>query len=476
MSGAPNDVAARLESLVGISAECSKVASTEGYSIDGVVPPAVAKPASAEQAAEIIRFAGKENLAVIPSGARTKLALGSTPTRYDIALDISGLNQIAHYDPADLTVSVDAGMPIAQLNAALFEHNQFIPLLVPYYSVATIGGTIASGIDSPLRNAYGTARDFLLGAEFIDGTGALVKSGGRVVKNVSGYDLHKLLIGSLGTLGIITRLNFRTFPAPLAPRGFLASFPTYEAALATRQKIATSPLTPLTLDVLNPNAAKIFAERTPGTPELQIFAAERTSSTASPLPGPGNWFHPAEWQLCAGFAGSPSVRSRYAHDLTRFAEQSRATDISILDDATRPSIWGRLRESLSLFRESSSRATILRLSISPTHHPQAIGVLQSIAEAAAIPVALVARASGTLYIAAVPDLSANASEFAELLVREVVSLRRSLDGRASLLFVPAAIKAQLHSALNSQTHSDQILNRSLKSAFDPQNILAPGRF
>src|SRR5262249_8372039 len=148
-------------------------------------------------------------------------------------------------------------------------------LLSPYYSTSTIGGTIASGLDSPLRQFYGTARDFLLGAEFIDGTGALVKSGGRVVKNVTGYDLHKLLIGSLGNLAVITRLNFRTFPAPIAgSRGFVASFASHEAAIALRRKISESPLTPLTLDLLNPTAAQILATRTPRTPEVPVFAGE----------------------------------------------------------------------------------------------------------------------------------------------------------------------------------------------------------
>src|SRR5207253_6268896 len=111
-------------------------------------------------------------------------------------------------------------------------HNHFLPLLVPWYSLSTVGGAIASGIDSPLRQSYGTARDFLIGAEFIDGTGKLCKSGGRVVKNVTGYDLHKLLIGSLGTLAVITRLNFRTFPAAPSSRDFVVSFPAPETALA----------------------------------------------------------------------------------------------------------------------------------------------------------------------------------------------------------------------------------------------------
>jgi glycolate oxidase FAD binding subunit len=478
MTALTNNIGAQLESLLGASVDFPESANRQPYAIDGVVPSVVARPASTEQAAEIVRFAAREKLAVIPVGARTKLLVGAPPTHYDIALDMSAINQIAHYDPADLTVGVDAGMPVAKFNAALLRHKQFIPLLVPYYSQSTVGGTIACGLDSPLRNAYGTARDFLLGAEFIDGTGALVKSGGRVVKNVSGYDLHKLLIGSLGTLAVITRLNFRTFPMPLAPRGFLASFASHEAALHARQEITESPLTPLTLDVFNPAVAKIFANRTPSAPESAIFAGESNTTAAVALPLPGQWFRPTEWQLCAGFAGTTEVLDRYTRDLTRVAEQSGVVSISTLDDATRPSIWGRLREALPLFREASPSATILKLDTLPTHHAQAITILESVANAAGLPVALIARASGTLYVSLLPDLDAATNASAKslaLLAREVIALARNLDGRASLLFAPPTIKLQFAASLSSHVDSDQTLMRRLKSAFDPQNIFAPGR-
>ena len=98
-----------------------------------------------------------------------------------------------------------------------------MPLAVPFLDRTTVGGTIASGVDSPLRQSYGTARDYILGMEFVTGEGIVAKSGGRVVKNVTGYDMHKLMIGSLGTLGVITKINLRTFPRPLHTRGFIAA-------------------------------------------------------------------------------------------------------------------------------------------------------------------------------------------------------------------------------------------------------------
>lgn len=492
MSATSTHFAARLAGSIGPSRISTDVAARGNYSADEILPIAVAKPASAEEVAEIVRFAALEKLAIIPCGNRTKLGIGAPPSRYDIALDLSGLNQISHYDPGDLTLSVDAGMPLAKLNAALLEHKQFLPLLVPWYSLATIGGTIASGIDSPLRQFYGTARDFLIGAEFVDGTGNLCKSGGRVVKNVTGYDLHKLLIGSLGSLAVITRLNFRTFPAPIAgSRGFVASFPDAEGALALRRAIADSSLTPLTLDVVSPELAQIFATQTPATPETVVFAGENRSADHVSLPPIGDWFNPREWQLCAAFAGTSEVLDRNARELTLLAEKYRARSTSILGDTTRPAVWGRLRETLSMLLEVSPAPTIFKLIILPSQHSTLFSKLREIAERSSLPHAFIARAGGTIYFALLPA-TANEDTLARLsqTVAQIFELISASDGRASLLFAPRALKertdlwskhpvapasSRLPARSRPEMISDVALMRRLKTAFDPQNIFAPGR-
>jgi glycolate oxidase FAD binding subunit len=465
------NLARALESLLGASRVISDPAACGTYAIDELIPSVIAKPSSAEEAAEVVPFAVRENLALIPCGARTKLRLGPPPTRYDIALDMTALNKIPHYDPADLTLSVEAGVPIAKLNATLVEHHQFLPLLVPWYSLTTIGGTIASGVDSPLRQFYGTARDFLIGAEFIDGTGKLCKSGGRVVKNVTGYDLHKLLIGSLGTLAVITRLNFRTFPASITgSRGFVASFPTAEGAIALRRAIAQSPLTPLTLDIVSPGLAQIFAQRTPSVLETAVFAGENRNASSSSLPRIGDWFHPNDWQLCAALAGPPEVLARYTGELTRFAAEAHATSTTFLDDTTRPAVWGRLRESLSMLLDSSPAATIFKLNVLPSNYAALFANLQDIATRASLPHALVERAGGTIYFALLPA-SANEESIARLgqATTQVFKSVSAAGGDATLLFAPPALKHLLGS-------TGDFASSRLKSAFDPQDIFAPGRF
>jgi FAD/FMN-containing dehydrogenase len=469
---------ANLASILGPSRVLTDPVPCAAYAVDETIPAAVAKPASAEEVTEIVRLAAFEKVALIPCGNRTKLGIGMPPSRYEIALDMTALDKIAHYDPGDLTLSVDAGLPVAKLNAALLEHKQFLPLLVPWYSRSTIGGTIASGIDSPLRQFYGTARDFLIGAAFVDGTGKLCKSGGRVVKNVTGYDLHKFLISSLGTLAIITRLNFRTFPAPLASRGFVASFQNAEGALALRHAIAESSLTPLTLDIVSPELAQLFATQTPQTPEAAVFAGEKQSADESFLPPIGDWFRPSEWQLCAAFAGFPEVLARYQRDLMRLATNASAISTKFLDDTTRPSLWGRLRESLSMLLEASPAAVIFKISILPIHHAALFASLRQIADRAALPHALVARAGGTIYFALLP--ASTNDDNTTLLAQTATQISDSLSasngpapanrGHATLLFAPPALK---HAFCVQDVSA---AGRRLKSAFDPQDIFAPGRF
>src|SRR5271165_2751768 len=256
---ATTHIGARLETALGNSRVVLHDEELREYAVDGVMPGAIVRPAYAAEVGELVRFAASEGLSAIASGSRSKLNLGMPPTRYDIAVDMRGIQQVAHYDAGDMTLSVDAGLSLRALEKVLSDKGQFLPLAVPCFETSTVGGAVASGIDSALRQQYGTARDFLIGAEFVDGTGNLCKSDGRVVKNVTGYDLHKLLVGSLGTLCVITRLVFRTFPLARASAGFLANFTAAEGALASRRTLEAAGLPLSNLEILSPEIAAILA-------------------------------------------------------------------------------------------------------------------------------------------------------------------------------------------------------------------------
>jgi glycolate dehydrogenase FAD-binding subunit len=457
MNSASANVMARLEGVAGGDRVSGSAEICEKYVVDGVVPSAVVKPASAGEVVEMVRFAQSENLVLIPCGNRTKLGIGMPPARYDFALDVTGLNKIAYYDPDDLTLSVDAGIGLADLPEYLAKENQFVPFAVPFFEECTVGGTIASGISSMLRNSYGSARDFLLGAEFVNGAGALTKSGGRVVKNVTGYDLHKLLIGSLGTLAVITRLNFRTFPIPQGYGQLVATFSSVEAIVTFQSAIAKSPFTPSSFQVLGAEAAQRVAE----------FKVDSDSPLAS-------WFAPAHWHVCVGFEGPEPVLQRYSSDLVRYAKQSGAAGCHLLEKSAGESLGGGLRELLSLLSRSGPAATIFRIEVLPAF-PADILRLRELADRLASPCAIFANLPGPLYFALEPKALDDGS-IATLaqIASGVFDYAASHNGQASILFCPAELKRIVN--VWGPSRKDVELMRRVKTAFDPQNIFAPGRF
>ncbi len=450
-----------LEDIVGSSHLLRDAASLANYEVDGLRPSAVAQPGSADETTEVVRFAAAEKLALIATGSRTKLGMGMPPRRYDLALDMTRLNRVLAYDPGDLTLGVEPGVRLTDLARTLAEHKQFIPLAVPYLQQATIGGTLASGVDSPLRQFYGAARDYLLGLEFVTGEGVLAKGGGRVVKNVTGYDLHKLLIGSLGTLGVITRVNFRTFPLPPISRGLLATFPTFAGAVELRKRIAQSPLTLLTLEILSPEVVQIFARATPST-EPALAAAGALLSTS-------------HWTLAAGFGGTERVVARFAADLTRMAEETKAAGARILGDDERPAVWGRLREFIPLMLESSPAATIVKISALPGQAIELLDRVQRIAEQCELPCATLARGVGVIYAVLLPATNEEGT-LARLAraANELIQAMGEAGARAMIPWCPRELKRTVN--IWGPTHGDFALTERVKKTFDPLGILSPGRF
>ncbi len=451
----------RLEGIAGREHVITDPDQLAAYRVDGIMPNAAVRPGSVAEIAEIVGLAAAEKLALIITGARTKLGIGAPPQRYDIALDVTRLNRVLAYDPGDLTLGVEPGTALMQIANVLGEHRQFLPLEVPFMHQATIGGTLAAGVDSPLRQAYGTARDFLLGMEFVTGEGVQSKSGGRVVKNVTGYDLHKLLIGSLGTLAVVTRVNLRTFPVPPVSRGFLASFASIQGAMALRLKIIQSALAPVTLDILSPELAALFTRQTP--------------QTDTSLATPGPYFPVGQWTLAAGVAGNEQVVGRHAVELAHLAGEARASGTNLLDDQTQPPVWGRLRECIPLMLQTSSAVTIVKIDALPGQTEDILAMTQRIAGRGDLHSAAIVRGVGTIYFALLPKASDPATLHS--LVRaanELTGACAELGASATIPWAPLELKQAVH--VWGRRRQDAPLMQRLKKVFDPHGILAPGRF
>jgi glycolate oxidase FAD binding subunit len=461
MSGGAEKLVASLARICGETNVCAEGAAPGDYAIDGVAPRVIVRPGSGEEIVEILKLCAAEKIGVVPAGAGTKLRMGPTPSRYDVALAMTRIDQVHSYDPGDLTVSLGAGARLGELESLLEKNRQMLPLAVPYRNRATVGGTVASGIDSPLRQMHGSARDFLLGCEFVTGDGTRAKSGGRVVKNVAGYDLHKLFIGPLGTMGVLTRLNFRTFPLPETRRLFLAVFRGHEGAVDFVGRIRHSALTLSSLEILDPSLATLFAGRTPPTePGLTPCDA---------------WLPVSGWPVAGGFGGSEAVLARYTNDLERMAGEAGATGTVLLGDDKRPALWGRIREAIPLLLDASPAATIVRASTGPSQMGEIFTAAQRSAERHELPAAILARGAGVVYIALLPEKSdTGVLKRLALAAGELVEAAAAACGFCAIPWCPAELKS--HVEVWGRERPDVGLMRKMKQVFDPAGILSPGRF
>ena len=216
----------------------------------GVVPAFVAAPASTDEAAAVMRVAAEHELAVVVRGAGGRLGWGTPPSRCDLVIDLSRMTAVVEHSAGDLVARIQAGARMGDVAAALAQAGQEIALDVP--DQATIGGVVATGLAGPRRLRYGTPRDLLIGITIVRADGTVAKSGGKVVKNVAGYDLGKLLAGSAGTLALITEATFRLHPLPAAKAYVTAEYVAVGVACDAVAAAANSPLVASAVELSRP--------------------------------------------------------------------------------------------------------------------------------------------------------------------------------------------------------------------------------
>lgn len=444
----------RLGDLVGPARVIADATSLAAYEVDARSPSAILQPNSASEIAEILHFASAERLAVIPAGGRTHLGIGMPPSHYDLALDLSRMNRVLSYEPRDLTLGIEPGVTCADLDRELSEKRQFLPIAPPFEHQATLGGIVAAGIDSPLRYGYGATRDFLLGVEFVTGEGLISKSGGRVVKNVTGYDLHKLFVGSLGTLGIITRLNLRTFPLPPRRQMFVIAFDGPSPAFEFCRALVKSPLDPKVLEVLDRGTAALFQSR-----------------GARFLP-------PDAWLVAIEAAGHESVLARHERDLASISREVHASGFVSLEESQRDQLFACLSDFQSIALAAAPAAAIFRVPALPSAIPSLLDKIRGLAGHHGLTCAILIRALGVVYVALLsPEQSPVESKLRSPLLdcsRSMVGLFISNGVLPTMERCPLGIKTEL--GVWPPPGAENEIAQRLKRVFDPREILSPGRF
>ena len=220
------------------------------FAVDGVEPAWVLLPASAPETQQALALCAAHDLAVVPAGLGLRLGQGNPPARLDAVLSTSRMDRIVEHAADDLTLTVEAGATVAAVNTTLRASGQWLPFDPSLPAETTIGGLLAANVSGPSRQAFGTAREWLLGLRVALADGTIVKSGGRVVKNVAGYDVHKLLVGSFGTLAVILEATFKLQPLPEATRVLGFTSQAVDSLFRLGSALADSALPPRFVEVV----------------------------------------------------------------------------------------------------------------------------------------------------------------------------------------------------------------------------------
>jgi len=412
-----------------LESACEEVTDAgERDAVDGVAASTVARPASTEQVADVMRAAAAHHLVVVPRGRGTKLTWGRPPTRVDLLVDLSRMNAVVDHAAGDLIVEAQAGTSLADIQETVALAGQRLGVDETVIG-ASVGGTLATATSGPGRVTLGTVRDLLIGVTVVRADGVVAKAGGRVVKNVAGYDLGKLIIGSYGTLAIVTQAVFRLHPQPGARRVVTQTFDEADHAQHLVQVVLHAQVVPAAVEV--------------------DYQSEGTGTVAVLLEGT-----------------EAGVEGRHAATVTLWGDGAQSS-------AEPPVWWGRYPwdDERSPGGEPGPRRTAIKATFALSGLAEVLTSGRAASGQAQVPLDLRGSAgAGVLYGSMPADADVNAISS---VVDQLRSVCTSLGGSVVVLDAPSQVKA----AIDTWGPVPAIdLMRRVKDQFDPDHRLAPGRF
>jgi glycolate oxidase FAD binding subunit len=385
--------------------------------VDGAVPGSVVRPASVAEVQAVVRAAAAEGRALVAAGRGAHLAIGAPPRRLDVLLCLERLDRVLAHEAADMTVTVEAGCSLARLAEVLAAAGQWLPLDPPRPEATTVGGLVAANLSGPLRASQGTVRDLLLGLRVVGADGAVVTGGGRVVKNVAGYDLPKLHVGALGSVGVIVEATFKVRPRPACEVAVMLACPQVRAA-------------------------------------ADVALAVRDA--AEPL-----WLEIDGTTVVVGLGGSAEEVAEGRAFVRAVAAARGLEAVEVADGSA-------VRARLAAF-PTEPAAAVLRAAVLPLDVGTTLADVEAAARAAGARVRWAAHASCGVARVAVAEPAAVAPLVAAL--RPRIAAR---EGTFVVERAAAAVKGGLDVWGDAGSGLD--LMRRIKAAFDPAGIFAPGRF
>ncbi len=410
-----------------------------GLTFDGQTHLPIVPPGSIPELCDLVRRAGASKQALYPFGGRTMLDLGSVPTKAGIAVDLRALNQVIDYPARDMTITVQAGIAVARLQATLRGEKQRLAVDIPLPDRATLGGAIAANAGGPRRFGLGTLRDYVIGISVVNDEGHEIKGGGRVVKNVAGYDLMKLYTGSLGTLGIITQVTLKLKPAPEA------------------SSLLTLPLAPQQISAL------LDALNGSRTRPVCIELLDPTASQAINQQAGLHFLFDSEWNLVIGFEDNFKAVTWQIQQLRQELPAELRSSLQECPHADEPKLWSALAD-FALWPDA-------KFSFKANLRPSAVPEF-CLKAASLTPAPLVqAHAGNGIVTGHIRDLT---FEQALSMLELLGTLAVRANGNVIVSRCPPAWKATL--PIWGRTAADRILMKAIKDKLDPGNIFNPGRF
>lgn len=434
----PSALPDKLRRVVGASHVLTGV-DCSPFAVEGRAPEAVAFPGTKEEVAAALLLAGEAGVPVTPWGGGTKMAIGSPPNRIGLVLGLARLNRILEHEPGDLTVTVEAGLTFDSLQAELGKRGQWLSLDPGSADRATVGGILASNASGPRRHLYGTARDLVIGLTVIGADGNVVRGGGKVVKNVAGYDLPKLYVGSFGTLGVLVEATFKLRPRADVDRLVITRFNRLKEAGLAARAVLGSDLIPSALELVDGEALRRLGH----------------GGGAALLVGLDGIAEQVDWEVA---------------ELGRLLGPLGAGETTVLDAAERDAAW---RALAGLGRPGHEQvAAVMKWGVLPTQLADVMETGAAAAQRNGVTAVLTAHAGvGIVTAVLAGGIDTNA---VVATLTEWRALANGVGGHAMVEWAPLAVKERV--AVWDAVGPALRLMKGIKERLDPRGILNPGRF
>jgi glycolate oxidase FAD binding subunit len=448
-----NKMVSPLREFVGESHIIQDPDKLKAYAIDGKKPKTIVSPGTMDEVSKVVAHANQQHLVIIPRGNGTKMGMGGIPQKMDIILLTGRLNRITDSDCENLTLSAQGGITLNEVQKSLAKVGKgyFLPLDPPFTDKATLGGIVATNSSGPKRLLYGTARDLIIGTKAVFPNGDLVISGGKTVKNVSGYDMCKLLIGSYGTLGIICEITFKLLPLPEKEATFSLSFARLEDADGFAREVRSSQLVPSSIEILNSTAV------------------QNMKSSIS-MPSDGNYL------IAVGLEGVAESIDRQISEMSEMGKKYGTLAAMTLTSEKHQAFWIAIRDFSNGLTVNYPNFISLKSNFLISKSGEMLGNYEKIAREFGIDCAFISHAgSGILYSYILPgkNFRSKIDSFAELIEKLTAEAIKN-EGNLVVEWSPLSIKKKVD--VWGQSRGDYIVMRRLKEQIDPTGILNVGRF